>query len=85
VFQIYHERLFAEIFCRYIFVVFLFHTLFNWAHLLYQQPMPTSGLISGQAYVAPLVQDWHLRSQSPCFLNRAHESARGLVALVSWL
>ena len=69
----------VELSWRIIFV-FMFHTLFNYGSLLYQQSFP----ITPEAYIGVLVRDWHLRSQTQCFLSRATNSADGIVILFSW-
>lgn len=77
--MLYHIELFVEVFLRFSFI-FAFHVLFNWASLVYAQGLP----ITPQGYIGVLVQDWHLRSQSQCFIAHAHESSRGLVTFFSW-
>jgi hypothetical protein len=68
-----------EVSLRFFFI-FFFHTLFNWGSLLYIQGLP----ITPQGYISVLVQDWHLRSQTQCFLKHAANSADGIVVLFSW-
>jgi hypothetical protein len=72
--------LLLELSWRCLFV-FLFRVLFNWGSLLYLQPPP----LTPQAYISVLVQDWHLRSQSECFVHHAMQSSRGSITLFSWL
>ena len=75
----YHVDLLTEVSLRFLFI-FFFHVLFNWASLVYNQRAP----ITAQGYLDVFAQDWHLRSQSQCFFNHAHETEGGLVTLFSW-
>jgi len=40
--------------------------------------------ITPEGYIGVLVRDWHLRSQTQCFLSSAAKSAHGIVVLFSW-
>ena len=75
----YFMDLSLEVSWRFLYI-FMYHTLFNWGSLLYIQGLP----ITPQGYISVLVQDWHLRSQTQCFLNHALDSADGIVVLFSW-
>jgi len=48
--------------------------------LLYIQGLP----ITPEGYISVLVKDWHLRTQTQCFLKHAVNSADGIVLLFSW-
>jgi hypothetical protein len=74
-------ELFVEVFFLFLFLfIFFFHVLFNWASLVYAQGLP----LTPQGYIGVFSQDWHLRTQSYCFLAHATESKSGLIALFSW-
>ena len=75
----YIMALWQEIWLRFSFI-FMFHTLFNWGSLLYTQGLP----ITPEGYIGVLMRDWHLRSQTQCFLSHAANSALGVVVLFSW-
>ena len=40
--------------------------------------------ISAAQYIGVFKQDFHLRSQTKCFVNSAYHSERGLVEAFSW-
>ena len=75
----YFTLLSMEVSLRFLFV-FMFHTLFNWASLLYMQSFP----ITPEGYIGVLVRDWQLRTQTQCFVSHATNSVRGVVVLFSW-
>ena len=63
---------------------FRFHTLFNWGsilyHILYQQCLS----ITSEGYISVLVTDWHLCTQTQCFLSEQIDSLHHYVVLLSW-
>jgi len=81
--QRYFFRFVVEIFMRFL-VVFLLQTLFNYSAIFYE------GISTGQkspslVYMEAFRRDYHLRSQSYCFFETAHQRADQLVLLFSFI
>jgi hypothetical protein len=76
-FQAYLVDFAVEVYFRFLFI-FIFQCMYNYASLAYKQTPLTPS-----AYVGIISYDYHLRSQSACFIEKSFVAQR-VALLLSW-